>query len=93
MEICKMMTLSTFHIKPETAVLLERKSFVFNTGLVVYEKGEYGWFIWIPEFIGECNIPEDIITCMRFAKDNGCAWMCLDRDGDVFDEIPCYEWD
>lgn len=92
MEISKMLTISTAHISPETAQFLDKETIEGKTSLVVYNKGEYGWFIFIaPDFEAEC-IPEDLQNCMCFAEGNGCEWLCLDRDGEIIAELKEYTW-
>lgn len=106
MEISKILTISTAHISAETERRLRRTTsdglFDFDMP-VAYEKGEYGYWIHVPESFPflegsdeECDIPcipEDLWNCMKLAKNEGCSWLCLDRDGDVLDELPEYNWE
>lgn len=97
MEICKMITLSTIHITPDTAIRLEREVESLKMGIILYPKDEFGWFIYIPEYFPECfgdeRIPDDLKACMQLAKDNDCTWLCLDRDGEPYEGLPEYSWD
>ena len=92
MEISKMLTLSTAHIKRTTADWLDS----IQNEIVVYPKDEYGWFIYLStEMFEEINlmiVPYDLIVCIQFALDNDCLWLCLDRDGEIVDELDQYNW-
>ena len=92
MEISKMLTISTTHISLASADLLDTKEERMETGLVVYEKGNYGWFIHVDEFFELDATPEDIMNCIFVAKQNNCEWLCLDRDGETIDGLPVYDW-
>lgn len=91
-----MITLSTAHITVRTSLLLNDERATDRLGLIVYLKGEYGWFIHIPEdedFSDEnCKVPRDLRACLLYAVNSDCEWLCLDCDGDVVDELPTYNW-
>ena len=107
MEIAKMLTISTAHITKETADKLNyeyedvteedyyQNSFCFNTGITIYLKDVFGWFICIPDatILDESAIPDDLRDCLSFALKNGCDWLCLDCDGETVDELPTFEWE
>lgn len=95
-EISKMLTLSTAHISEETAVMLERevKYGVNDIPLSIYNKAEFGWFIYVSEYYKDIeDIPEDLMSCLDLAKENECDWLCLDCDGIIVPELPTYDWD
>ena len=90
MEISKMITVSTGHISKETAELLENDNIY---GLIVYQKDEYGWFIFLSEEDDYyVSIPDELLKLIKFAKDLGCSWLCLDRDGDVLEYLEVFDW-
>lgn len=90
MEINKMLTVSTGHISKETAELLDKDNIY---GLVVYQKDEYGWFIFLSEEDDYyAGIPDELLKLIKFAKDLGCSWLCLDRDGDVLEYLEVFDW-
>ena len=95
MEIDKMLTVSTAHISAESNDWLARAgSGSEASDIVVYLKADEGYFIYVPErsdFI-EKDIPGDIVKCMELACENGCSWLCLDRDGMEVDEFEVYDW-
>ena len=96
MEISKMLTISTAHIHPYHVSFLDDEVRYGKTSLIVYEKSEYGWFVYTGEIMFEewrqSEIPSSIKDCMMFARNNGCQWLCLDRDGGIVDALPEYEW-
>lgn len=87
MEIDKMLTLSTAHIDQESANYLDEES-----DLVVYSKHEFGWFVYTGESTYLLTVPEPLKRVIRFAQSKGCAWLCLDRDGQTIDELTIYNW-
>lgn len=92
MEISQMLTISTSHISNETAKLLDES----DLGIVVFNKGEYGWFIWLSdkkEYYENEKIPTDLFKIMDYTKHIvGCEWLCLDVDGEILDVLNTYEW-
>lgn len=91
MEISKMLTISTAHIRPETAKFLDKEEKECGTGLIVYNKSEFGWFVFVPD-AGCLDTPIDLHECLLLAHLNGCDWLCLDRDGERVDDLQEYEW-
>lgn len=87
-EIKTMMVLSTAHLT----------LFTCNTALSSYDgpvwnKGDYGWFVYVPEDIDARDLPEDLRQCMKFARRKRCRWIMFDRDGPITPELPDYDWD
>ncbi|WP_242120214.1 hypothetical protein [Sphingomonas lacusdianchii] len=81
-----MLVLSTAHITQETC----------NTFLPTYpgpawEKGEYGWFIYVPEDVDE-TLPVDLAACMALARAKSAFWIMLDRDEAQIDGLPVFDW-
>ena len=69
MEIDRMLTISTAHISPKTRALLdEPQDIEILDKAVVYNKGEYGWFIYPTEHAGTHPLPADLQACINFAK-------------------------
>ena len=99
LEICKMLTLSTAHIKETTAEAIEKRydSHLCNwpDELSIYNKEEFGWWIHLPDDSVEnlCNVPGDLAACLNLAEENGCEWLCLDCDGLIATCLPTYEWE
>lgn len=94
LQISKMLTVSSAHIKEETAQFLNDET---RDELIVYPKLVYGWFILAnpgtEDFEAELTrIPEELANLIRFAKENGCDWLCLDCDGDKVEGLPIFDW-
>lgn len=91
--ITKCMEISTGHITEETAKRLNDLDRRWNMDLSIYDKEEFGWWIYVNDYIkkNDC-IPDDLWQCIQYAKKNGCGWLCLDCDAEVDSEIPTYEW-
>lgn len=93
LDIAKILTLSTAHIKPETTTMLDNEPNTDNLGLSVYDKAGYGWFIYIDSVIDDTfnHLPEDLKACIAFAKEQECEWLCLDADGEEIEELNTYQ--
>lgn len=50
---------------------------------------QYGWFVPIVE--GE-PVPEELRPLWKFAKEQGCTWLMLDRDAERIEGLPFWEW-
>lgn len=84
-EIDKLMTIGTGHLRTTTREWLENR-----TALVVFPKGEYGWFIYVePE--DNAEVPNDLLVAMRYAAEHDCAWLCVDCDGPAVDGLVLFE--
>lgn len=90
-DITKMVTISTAHIKESTTSFLE------ETLLLPVYPSDYFYMIWIEDDTEYYDtfknaIPNDLWACIMFAHNLGCQWLRLDRDGEIMDELPIYEW-
>lgn len=107
LEIDKMLTLSTAHITPHTGGLLDeylrRREHEFDgdieqnfDGCSVYPKADYGWFIYVDDAKDDPavfdKLPADFAYLVDYALSHDCKWLCLDRDGDVVDDLISYDW-
>ena len=103
MDISKMLNVSTAHITKETAEFIQKVCKNYNLSkLIVYDKSLnydgcteiYGWFIYCKVNCTDLDVPKDLIKIMCFARDNGCEWLCLDRNYDVIENeyLDVYEW-
>ena len=97
-EISKMLTLSTAHLDEDAVRKLEDEAHAKETGdelafadITVYEKIDYGFFVYILEGNHE-DLPECLQQCIKVASDSGCSLICFDRDADTINELPTYEW-
>lgn len=99
LDIQRCLTISTAHIKEDTAIKLDREPTLNNMCITVYKKLEYGYWIYCPEDMLDYydnnkykKIPEDLWNCMLLAHKNNCEWLCLDCDEELIDELEVYEW-
>lgn len=86
-EICAMVTISTAHITKATASALHgithrhpaysKEAMAWPT---VYEKGEYGYFLYIPDDLYDRvdDMPDDLYQCCCYAAARDCTWLVLD---------------
>ena len=93
LEIAKILTLSTAHIRPETAERLDNGL----KGLIPVYKYEYGWIIFSTAATYHeedyATLPEDLKACVSLAVKHGCDWLRLDCDGERYEGLlPLYEW-
>lgn len=96
-EIAKMMVLSTAHLSEETCtVYVSNIALGLTEGsIVAYEKGEYGYFVHVPEDPADSekpDVPLELRSAMHVARLAGCQWIMFDRDGDTVDNLPTYNW-
>ncbi len=84
-EIRKVLVLSTNHLTKHTC--LEYKSWPF---IADFEEGCYFYVGDEPE--SYTDAPEELRQVLTFAKHYGCTEVKFDRDADVLDHLPCFEW-
>ena len=96
-----MLTSSTAHVTEEVCNLLQERAYGdlrSSIPFVVYEKNEFGYFIYInkdelEEDIANCECYQSLIDVVRYAAAHGCELLCLDRDGKmIVEDLPIYEW-
>lgn len=94
LEFSKMLTISTAHISLDTNMWLIRECNKDLGNVVVYLKNDVGFFIYVPELLEilSSDIPKDLEKCMLLAENNDCTWLCLDRDGEVVENLDKFEW-
>ena len=82
----KHMVLSTGHISLETSKILSDLDMTPVWGGPI----EYGW--WVHAEVDEQEIPEDLLTCIKYAAKAGCTWVRFDCDQPTCDDLPTYDW-
>ena len=96
-EFHTMLVASTRYITVEDRDKLEGKS----ESLVYFAKGEYGWFINIPEGTELEELMDRLVNhgfsaafvnLIQFTVDNKCQWLMLDRDGGNLPGLPTFKW-
>ena len=95
-EIYKTLVVSTGHIQKKDYDLLMEGS--VNPAVVFYSY-EYGWNVHVPEDVEERKNQiikdgwsKDFLNLMFTAKEHGCAYLSLDCDGNLYDELPQFDW-
>lgn len=95
----KMAELSTVHLTPQTANLLDNEKWCEDNYLIVYKKDECGWFIPVIEPHGYYwenmaseILPHDLYDCFKYAAENNCKYLAFDCDAETIDELQTYEW-
>lgn len=91
LETHKMVCLSTGHITEQTC----NNWLPANSSSRYYEKGEWGWFVHVPEdgyLRTDEDLPPDLARCIHFARQRGFDWIMFDQDGPVVDHLPTYDW-
>lgn len=84
MEITKLFTLSTSHIKQESIDFIE-------SAVLSYFQNSYGYIIYINN-LNLDGFPQDLIGCINLAKSNDCYWLHFDVDGMIIEELATYDW-
>ena len=94
LDITKVLTIASYHVTKETAEKLSDKKWTC-CHISIFDKGDYGWWIWIPEDYWYYNIgvPKDLDACIKLAIKHGCTWLCLDCDAMEAEELPFYDWE
>lgn len=52
----------------------------------------HGWFFWVGAFDAHDGTPEDLEVIVGLARQQGCHYVMLDADADVFADLPTYDW-
>ena len=90
-----MLTISTAHIGPVTAHMLDAEDTTGDMGVTVYIMGDGyeadSWLIYVDPN-AEGKVPEDLQRLMEFCAGKGIDWLRLDGDGEILPELPTYEW-
>jgi hypothetical protein len=84
----KYLDLSTGHVSNDTALWLDSQP----SSIIMYPKGEYGWFVYAASEEYDDDTPKDLIACIDHAKALDCTWIMFDADGELIEELPEYEW-
>ncbi len=91
--------ISTGHISAKTNSLLGQVAGTNDWRFTVAEY-EYGYFIVVPNFAKDDqeyeyfeDVPEDLKNLLNFARDRNCLVLRLDADGEIYEELPYFEWE
>lgn len=86
--IVKVLDLSTAHIPEQYSQCLHEMQ---AEDVIAYQHSEYGYLMWVPA--GEHDrAPTEIQRIIDFARSLGCEYVLFDRDADVIDDLPHWDW-
>ncbi|MCM3067121.1 hypothetical protein M3568_11890 [Priestia flexa] len=97
-EIEQMLVLSTHNITENDKDWLTHEAHLTitdnNMELIVYPKGQYGFFVPLHDGILEnaLSIPNTLAMIIGYAIGKGCSWIMFDRDVKVNTDLPSFEW-
>lgn len=94
METRKTLVLSTCHLKKATVDQLEMLD-LDSWPCAGGHYGPYGIFVYAHDEnlgTGSDRIPDDLFAVMTFARQHDCDMVLLDRDADVVDALPHWDW-
>ena len=92
-----MLVLSTSHITAETdesfRLCTDDVPAIFYPKLSPHDDEPLGWIIPIETEIEWSHIVnDDLVAIRKLAEREGCTWIMLDRDANVIEELPIYDW-
>lgn len=69
-------------------------------GVIAYPHGEYGYLLWVPNdpqdhalvYGDDATIPPEVLAVQVYARSLDCDYVLFDRDADVNDALPTWEW-
>lgn len=92
--VMDMITVSTAHIKQTTDQWLQDDAKLADS-VNVYPKGDeedFGYFVYMTELSDTKDLPDDLRTCVKLARDMGARILCLDCDGPEMPYLTRYDW-
>lgn len=94
-DLFRYLDLSTGHLSAETRDWLTEATPSYSPcSSITIAQYEYGWFISIPandESIDDLEVPDDLKSVLRYARNIGCDVVRLDADGIGADGLPVFE--
>ena len=91
LEKTQMLTVSTAHLTYETLENLKQIC-KESSALVCYEKGNYGYFVYLTHEVKTLDIPKDLKAMLQLAFDNDCELICFDCDGELVEGYENYHF-
>lgn len=80
------LTITTAHLSAATCAALCAE----ETPVSCYPN-EYGAFVYVRSEVPD-DTPDDLAVVLRFAIDEGFAWIKFDRDADFVPGLPDFDW-
>jgi hypothetical protein len=85
----KYLDLSTAHLPPAAAA----PDWLSGQDGIVVSPTTYGWWLWVHSIDDELGpVDPAVVAIWRRARDLGCDWVLLDRDGPTDDTLPVWSW-
>jgi len=81
-----MIALSTAHLKEETC-----NEYLGSGELAAYEKGEFGWFVYVPDDRPD-DLPTELADIFDKAAPWGFQWVMFDRDASTVNDLAVFDW-
>ncbi len=91
-ETGRFLNVSTCNVRKETCEWLSNYEQTSGSGLVVYLKREYGYFVYWDHDEPLTGIPADLLQVIDLADFLECELICIDRDAPVVKHLPKYDW-
>ncbi|MNW32236.1 hypothetical protein D3C74_91760 [compost metagenome] len=93
-KIFKVAELSTAHIKQRTDVFLRSIANKSNDYSLAVNALDYGYLIGtdVEHLVNVQGIPKELLNILRIANQEDYSWVIFDRDTDLCEELPTWEW-
>lgn len=91
----RILAASTNHLPESLCDSLDDQPGVICYRLASNRSGEHtGWLLWVPADPHEVTTktPAEIRRLWKYAMDRRCVYVLLDRDADVIDDLPTWDW-
>jgi hypothetical protein len=91
-DIRTILDLSLFHLPEEVC---DRLGAI--PGVIAHQT-VYGWLMFVPNHPGQPaehngeQIPDAVMTILRYARAAGCDYVLLEADADQIDALPTWDW-
>ena len=95
MEIGRHLVLSTVHVAMKTAELLDAwAGLEVGSRPLAVASTCYGWFIPTREAEepDRVQIPQEVLTAMRFGREQGCDYLLFDCDASAVEGLEVFPW-
>lgn len=95
LEIERHLTLASNHLSWETTLKIDEwLELEPQDRPVTIADTHYGWFIGtnVVRHANCPSLPDDLLAVLRFAHDQGCSHVLLDRDGSPVEGLPVFDW-
>lgn len=97
-ELFRVLSISTCHIAQADGVWLSEACHPGTTSMIVREYEE-GWWVhinrddkdWLAS-LKKFGYPQSVLDVLKFALDHACHYAFIDRDGQIYPQLPKYEW-